>query len=145
MTPQEYTLKKNQIIFSYTHLNLIPGICQEVTFKATEKMVTEMQTYLKRDIENKVNADELLTMEICLYCIKFHKPTARKKHECAECPMYKENDYCNADNSSFDKIAEEIDQEDFNIKPLRQEITDLVKEFVEANKSLVKESVYVYR
>ena len=69
MTPQEYTRKKNRIIFYYISINLIPGICQKVTFKATEKMVTEMQTYLKRDIENKVNADELLTMEICLYCV----------------------------------------------------------------------------
>ena len=84
-------------------------------------------------------------MEICLYCIKFHKPTAGKKHECAECPMYKANDYCNDDNSSFEQVIEAIDHECFDIKPLRQEITDLVKEFVEANKSLVKENVYVHR
>ena len=59
--------------------------------------------------------------------------------------MYKENNYCRSFDSSFNQVLEAIEHECFDIEPLKQEIRDLVKEFVEANKSLVKESVYVHR
>jgi len=129
MTNIEYMTEKNEIVFTYTGIVLIPKD-QMVDLPITVDMVDSMRKYLANV---NIKWESILNGNNCTYCKEYYN---RYTNSCDGCPMHEAGNTCDKDNSTFYKVNSVIANKLCDTGELAKELQYLAREFINGNKDI---------
>ena len=130
MTSKEYMIAKNNIIYKYIKMPLVPD-SQIIDIPVTREMVISMMQYTVSPTTTM-----MLDSFNCLYCSEYFSFIFL---DCVGCPMGDNDNKCNrSPNSTYDTCDDLLSKLPKDLyHEVTNELQELAKQFIKANKHLL--------